>query len=266
MQSTSNDITPAEAAGMLQWLVQMGADEVVLEQAVNRLGTQGEIVEKTIRKNSTVARAAAPKVLSESATSDAAVLTASCTTLLEIDDALLRFDGCNLRKSATRTAFIGGNLQSKIVLISDRARTEEDKEGKVFAGKNVVLLENMLKAIQRSSETMLHLSVVPWRPPGNRAATEVEARLCAAFAFRALGLIEPRAILSFGALAGQWFAGADSSIPRQRGKWMEVTIGDRSVPMISTFHPDDLIKTPSLKRLAWNDLLMFQAELAKIGC
>jgi len=77
------------------------------------------------------------------------------------------------------------------------------------------------------------------------------------FAERAVALLQPQIILAFGGLPGQWLAGGAESIQRQRGTWL--TAGN--VPLLSTFHPESLLKSPALKRLAWLDLLAFRAKL-----
>ena len=184
-------------------------------------------------------------------------IAAQCATLDELAQAFNAFTGCSLRKAATHTCFLGGNLTSRILVYGDKARTDEDKEGRVFAARNAVLLDNMLKAIGLTADDVMLANFIPWRPPGNRAVTEVEARQCLPFAIRLLELARPRAILAFGGLAGQWLAGGEHSILKQRGKWLSIAAGSATIPMIATFHPDDLIKTPMMKRLAWADLLMF---------
>jgi DNA polymerase len=101
------------------------------------------------------------------------------------------------------------------------------------------------------------MSFMPWRPPGNRPPNELECRLILPFAERAVALLQPKLILAFGGLAGQWLAGGAESIQRQRGSWLSAG----GIPLISTFHPESLLKSPALKRLAWHDLLAFRARL-----
>ena len=100
------------------------------------------------------------------------------------------------------------------------------------------------------------MNFVPWRPPGNRAPLEHEIAMCLPFAARAIEIVKPKLSLSFGALAAQQLASGDPSIIRQRGKWL--TVGDTH--MIATLHPDELLKFPAQKKLAWRDLLTFKLK------
>lgn len=251
---------------MLEWLLAMGVDEIVGEAACNRFEMVPPVAVKTnavaVRKlASKTLPAAAPAVAPPSLKGDGpAVDVAGLQSVNELALAFAAFEGCALRKSAMNFCFVGGNPAAPILILGDRPRTSEDKEGRVFAGKNVALLEAMLKAIGLSiSKDVLLANFVPWRPPGNRPVTEIEAKACLPFVMQLLAIVKPVAALMLGGLPGQWLAGGDQSIAKQRGKWMEIA----GVPVISTFHPDDLIRTQSLKKLAWGDLKMFRDKVTE---
>jgi uracil-DNA glycosylase len=245
----SNDMNPAEA---LAWLVEMGADEIVSEQAIDRFATS-LVVEKL---KPVVVEQFRPVTLPDQSAADATAQAMACGTIEALTQALNYFDANPLRKSATQLSFIEGNLASPILVIGDRPRTEEDKSGQVFAGKSRVLLGAMLAAINLKIDDVILMNFIPWRPPGNRAPSENEIAMCQPFTARAIELMQPKMILSFGALAGQYLAGGDASIIRQRGKWLRVD----AVPLISTLHPDELLKFPAQKKLAWRDLLAFKLK------
>jgi uracil-DNA glycosylase len=276
MDPQPSDITPYQAAEMLDWLIAMGADEIISETPVRRLDTQKAAADAPAPAAKVAAAVPErPKQVVQPAqsggSSDASEVAKAALTLDALEAAFNAFDGCALRKSATHTCFVGGNLQSPILVLADKPRTEEDKDGRVFAGKNELLIENMLKAIRlsatgESGRTQVMLAnLIPWRPPGNRSATDIEVKSCLPFAMRAIELARPKVILALGGLPGNALASGDPSIARQRGKWMALTIGRSAIPMLSTFHPDDLIKTQTLKRLAWRDLLMLREKLDELG-
>lgn len=276
MELPPNDITSGEAAEMLDWLIAMGADEIISEAPVNRLDTQKAATQVTApvaKVMLTIPERPKQVVQPAQANSsgDATEVVQAAQTLDALETAFNAFDGCALRKSAMHTCFIGGNLQSPILVLADKPRTEEDREGKVFAGKNEILLENMLKAVRLSAtgESAHHqvmlANLVPWRPPGNRSATDIEIKSCLPFILRAIDLAGPKIILALGGLPGTALAGGDASIARQRGKWMVLNSGGNAIPLLSTFHPDDLIKTQTMKKLAWRDLLMLREKLDELG-
>jgi uracil-DNA glycosylase len=248
-----SDMNPADA---LAWLVEMGADEIAAEHAIDRYAAS-LIVEKPKPVVVEQQRAA---TLPDQSAADATAQAMACGTIEALTQALNYFEANPLRKSATQLCFIEGNLDSSILILGDRPRTEEDKSGQVFAGKSRVLLTAMLAAINIKFEDVALMNFIPWRPPGNRAPNENEIAMCLPFAARAIDLIKPKMILSFGAVAGQYLAGGDASIIRQRGKWQN--IGEAA--LISTLHPDELLKFSAQKKFAWRDLLAFKMKMDEL--
>lgn len=252
IEQAPNDINPSAA---LTWLVEMGADEILSENAIDRFAAS-LVLEKP--KSVAVAPAFPPRpaTLPDQSAADATRQAFACMTIEALIQAYNYFEAHPLRKSATQLSFIEGNYASSILVIGDRPRNEEDKSGHVFAGKSRVLLQNMLAAIDLRLEDVLLMNFIAWRPPGNRAPTDTEISLSLPFAQRAIEITQPTLILSFGALAAQHLAGGDASIIRQRGKWL----GLGNVQMMSTLHPDELLKYPAQKKLAWRDLLAFKLK------
>jgi uracil-DNA glycosylase len=256
MDTVPNNMTPAEAAQALDWLVAMGADEIIAEAPCNRLDTAVE-APKTVLAAPLLQPVRAAPIVAVSSGDDAAVIAAACESIETLAAAVAGYAACGLRKSASNCCFVGGDITSRIVVMCDRPRTEEDKAGLAIAGKNAVLLEAMLKAIGLSLSAVMVANFIPWRPPGNRSPNDVEIKQCAPFAARLIALARPHAILALGGLPGQVLGGGLQSIARQRGTWL---VAD-GIAMMPTFHPDDLMKTAALKRLAWRDLLLFRAKL-----
>ena len=193
---------------------------------------------------------------------------AACSTLEDIAAALAGFDAHPLKKTASNLCFTMGNPQARVLLLCDRPRSEEDRSGEVLAGKHQVLAERMLAAIglrcmeeRENDEQILMANLIPWRPPGNRAPTDLEINLCLPFARRLIEIFQPKVILCFSALPGQVLAGGEDSIPKARGKWLSFDAGGHSIPSIATFHPETLLKSPGSKRLAWHDLLALRERL-----
>jgi uracil-DNA glycosylase len=248
-----------DAAQTLTWLIEMGADEIVAETAIDRFAASA-LVEKPKPLPAAITAPERQPTLPGQSAADATAQAATCTSLESLKQALNYFEANPLRKSATQLSFIEGNQQASVLVMGDRPRNEEDKSGQVFAGKARELLQRMLVAIDLNIDDVMLMNFIPWRPPGNRAPLDNEIAMCLPFAMRAIELVQPEMILSFGGLAGQHLAGGDASLIRQRGKWLSV--GD--VPLLSTIHPDELLKFPAQKKLAWRDLLAFRMKLDEI--
>jgi uracil-DNA glycosylase len=267
MEKASADIlegknwSPQEAARTLDWLIAMGADEIVSDTPLDRFALSAVVAKPAAKPQTIQAAPILEKPRASAPTGDnAETVAAACQSLEELQAAMHQFDTCGLRKTATHTCFIGGKFDAPILVLGDRARDEEEREGLVFAGKNAALLDNMLKAIGLGLDQVMTGNLIPWRPPGNRQPLETEIRHCAPFMRRAIALAKPMLILSLGGLGGATLAGGEASIARQRGKWLKLGEAD----MIATFHPDDLLKSPARKKLTWADLLMFRTRMNEV--
>ena len=269
-------LSAADAAAMLLWLRDMGADEALASAPVNRFA-EAPALPAPDANAPAVVKAAPPKPATAppSATMRPApepdvsieqvhASARAATSLAELAELLERFDAHPLRRSASKLCFAEEAPGARVLVIADRPRSEEDRSGKVFADKHEVLCQRMLAAIGLGAdkgEAVSFLSFLPWRPPGNRPPIEIECRLVLPFAERAVALMRPTVILAFGGLPGQWLAGGTESIQRQRGTWLSAG----GIPLISTFHPEALLKSPALKRLAWHDLLAFRDRLDSLA-
>ena len=269
------------AAGFLPWLVEMGADEVVLDAPVDRMMAvvappeiqpEPAPVKKLLLQVPPQVPALAPRrvVVSETATvEESEALAASCGSIADIVEVLSGFDNHPLKKSATRLAFLAGASASRILVLCDKPRSEEDRGGEVLAGKHQVLAEKMLAAIGLSGveardgfEQVTLANFMPWRPPGNRGLLESECLLVVPLINRFIALLAPKAILCLGPLAGQYLAGGEEAPVRARGKWLTFETPRGPVPMLTTFHPETLLKSPQSKRLVWQDLQAFRRRIA----
>jgi uracil-DNA glycosylase len=188
----------------------------------------------------------------------------SARSLGELKTAIEAFNGCNLKHSARSTIFATGNAASGIMVIGSAPGADDDREGTPFAGRGGELLNRMLAAIGLDRDGILLTQVIPWRPPGNRVASVAEMEICRPFIERQIALAEPKVILLFGNFAARFFFGENDTIHGLRGQWKEIGAGPMTIPAIATLHPQDLLTAPINKRLAWSDLLAFQARLKSL--
>jgi uracil-DNA glycosylase len=100
------------------------------------------------------------------------------------------------------------------------------------------------------------------RPPGNRDPSPVEISTCRPFLLRQLELLRPRLILAVGRIAAQNLLATEAPIGRLRGQVH--TFGASATPLIVTYHPAYLLRSPGEKRKAWIDLKFARQELSRL--
>jgi len=159
---------------------------------------------------------------------------------------------CALHTSRTQTVFGVGSKQAQLLVIGEAPGAEEDRRGEPFVGRAGQLLTAMLKAIDLPRETVYIANVLKCRPPNNRDPDPAEAETCTAYLQRQIDLLQPKLILAVGRIAGQWLTG--SSAPLGKLRLGSYTYGKGNVPLLVTYHPAYLLRSPGQKRLAWEDL------------
>ena len=234
----------------MAWLVAMGADEITLDQPIDRFAESAKAV-PAVAAN--VASPMVPPIHAKVKSADVSGLN----SIAEIIQALNFLESHPLKKSASKLSFFEGPERADILIIADHPRKEEDRSGLVFADKARVLLSNMLAAIGLKIEDVALMNLLPWRVLGGAAARPADVQAVLPYATRAIELVQPKFILAISALPGLHLAGGDASIQRQRGKWLDAG----GIPLLATLHPEELLRTPTLKRMAWRDLQLFQEKL-----
>ncbi|GHU00884.1 hypothetical protein FACS1894186_2490 [Alphaproteobacteria bacterium] len=184
-------------------------------------------------------------------------------TLAELSGALEAFPS-PLKTPATRFVFSDGNPASRVMLIGEAPGAEEDRQGLPFVGPAGQLLDKMLLAIGLDRTGCYICNVAPWRPPGNRTPTLEEVAAFRPFVMRHIQLVGPRAVLLLGGTAAKCVLDTESPIGRLRGRW-HFPAEAAEVPMLATFHPSYLLRSPQYKKEAWADLQLFQTKLAEAG-
>jgi DNA polymerase len=183
---------------------------------------------------------------------------------LEVLRALLeKFDGCALKHTATRLVFADGNPQARIMFVGEAPGRDEDIEGLPFVGRSGKLLDRMIAAIGLDRSKAYIANVIPWRPPGNRTPTPQETQICLPFIQRQIELVNPDVLVTLGNPSTQTLLSTREGIMRTRGKWFDYDTGTRTIRAIATFHPAYLLRSPSYKRMSWQDLRAIAKALAQ---
>jgi uracil-DNA glycosylase len=169
---------------------------------------------------------------------------------------------CELSRGRTQTVFGVGNTQAELLVIGEAPGAEEDRQGEPFVGRAGQLLNSMLRAMGNPRESVYIANVLKCRPPGNRDPKPDEVASCHPYLQRQLELLQPRLILAVGRIAAQNLLATETAIGRLRGQVHR--FGARATPLIVTYHPAYLLRSPGEKRKAWVDLKFARAELARL--
>jgi uracil-DNA glycosylase family 4 len=160
---------------------------------------------------------------------------------------------CALATTRTQTVFGVGNPHADWLVIGEAPGAEEDRQGKPFVGAAGKLLDAMLQAIDLSRDrNVFILNMLKCRPPHNRDPKPEELDACLPYLMRQVAAIKPKLILAVGRIAAQNLLATDSSLARLRGRVHQ--FGPLCTPLIVTYHPAYLLRTPADKRKAWEDL------------
>lgn len=167
---------------------------------------------------------------------------------------------CVLHQTRTQTVFGVGNRSADWMIIGEAPGGDEDRQGEPFVGRAGQLLNEMLRAVGLEREQVYIANILKCRPPGNRDPKPEEVSSCSAFLQRQVELIRPSLILAVGRIAAQNLLQEDSPVGRLRGQVYRY--GPREIPLVVTYHPAYLLRSPSQKRKAWADLCLARNEIA----
>ncbi len=179
---------------------------------------------------------------------------ADCRTgeqeLTRISNELTGCTRCRLHSGRTNLVFGEGSAKSGLVFVGEGPGAEEDRLGRPFVGRAGKLLDKMIFAIGFERQEVYICNVVKCRPPENRAPQPDEAAACSPFLFRQIEALGPKVVCALGLSAAQSLLGNTRPMFELRGKvhlW-------RGIPLICTYHPAYLLRSPSQKAAAWQDL------------
>jgi DNA polymerase len=146
-----------------------------------------------------------------------------------------------------------GPKRADWLVIGEAPGAEEDRRGEPFVGAAGQLLDAMLRAIGLDRKTNVYIAnVLKSRPPNNRDPKPEEVEACLPYLARQIRLLEPKIMLAVGRIAAQNLLATDAPLGRLRGRVHH--FGEQQTPLIVTYHPAYLLRTPADKRKAWEDL------------
>ncbi|WP_376876810.1 uracil-DNA glycosylase family protein [Albirhodobacter sp. R86504] len=294
MESAQNlPIDLYTAAALLEWQLEMGADEGILDAPLNRYHLPERAEPMPMARSSAPSRASAPNQIEARRDVErgdqppargpapeihrapqgpdpveAARTTAMKATSLEtLRDLLEAFEHCEPKKGARNCIFGGGHPQARVLFLTEAPVREEDVAASMMTGHEGVMFDKMVSAIgltrdpTDANRAVYLLPVLPWRPPGDRDMTSQEFAMMAPFIARHVEFVDPDVVVMMGNSACAMGLGrplAQTSVTRVRGQWLTAF----GKPALAMAHPRNLISTPAEKRNAWTDLLELRARLA----
>ena len=254
--ATSRDLVET-----LRWQIEAGADEAIAETPQDRLAAP-PAPEPTPQPSPQPS----PSPATTNATS-AHAHAAAANSLDELRQALVDFEGCALKATATNMVFGDGNPEARIMLVGEAPGADEDRQGVPFVGVSGQLLDRMLAAIGLDRQSAYITNMLFWRPPGNRNPTTAEIAACLPFVERHIELVDPEILVLVGGTAAKTMLGQSEGIMKLRGRWFNFETGrmTRPIPALAIFHPAYLLRSPAQKRSAWRDMLMIKQRLMEAG-
>ena len=157
---------------------------------------------------------------------------------------------CGLCTTRTQTVFGTGDVHARLMVIGEAPGADEDRQGEPFVGRAGQLLNSMLKAAGFVREQVYIANVLKCRPPNNRDPSTEEAERCLPYLRRQIELVDPAVIICLGRIASQRLLGHEEPLGRQRGRVHRIG----RTPVVVTYHPAYLLRSPSEKRKSWDDL------------
>ncbi|HMB72420.1 MAG TPA: uracil-DNA glycosylase [Gammaproteobacteria bacterium] len=166
---------------------------------------------------------------------------------------------CSLHASRKQTVFGVGDINARLLVVGEAPGADEDRIGEPFVGRAGQLLNAMLRAIGLARESVFIANILKCRPPGNRDPKTEESQACSRFLNRQIALLQPQAVLALGRISAQWLLRSELPVGRLRGQMQ--TLDPWGLPLVVSYHPAYLLRSPAAKARAWQDLLLVRELL-----
>ncbi|HEX4382785.1 MAG TPA: uracil-DNA glycosylase [Myxococcales bacterium] len=178
-------------------------------------------------------------------------------TLQETEASLQGCTRCKLHKGRHNIVFGVGDARARLMFVGEAPGEDEDLKGEPFVGRAGQLLTKMIEAMGLSREKVYICNTVKCRPPNNRNPEPDELETCEPFLKAQLAAVKPEVIVTLGKFAAQALLREDTAISRLRGVWKQY----EGIPLMPTFHPAYLLRSPGEKGKVWDDLKQVMKKL-----
>jgi len=180
--------------------------------------------------------------------------------LLSLAEQARRCERCELHRTRGKVVFGSGSPGARWFFVGEAPGAEEDRQGVPFVGRAGTLLSAMLFGIGLSRESVYIANVLKCRPPNNRDPFGIEVQECSPLLHAQIDLIQPQIIVAMGRFAAQALLNSAESLSQLRGKAHQYRLNQ--LPLVVTYHPAYLLRSPAAKSKTWEDLVLAQSLLA----
>ncbi len=174
----------------------------------------------------------------------------------ELEKQVVACSLCDLHKTRNKVVFGIGSQSAKIMFIGEAPGANEDLQGEPFVGRAGMLLNSMLQSIGLKRDDVYIANILKCRPPGNRDPQPEEVKLCTPYLQQQIALIQPKILVAVGRIAAQFLLDTAEPMSRLRGQTYQY--GQQKTPLLVTYHPAYLLRSPSEKRKAYTDFLIIK--------
>ena len=186
------------------------------------------------------------------------------SSLENLKQKIIAVSDCELKKNSKQIVFSDGDPESSIMIIGEGPGQKEDEVGKPFVGDAGILLNRMLEAINIKRQKVYITNVVNYRPPNNRKPEPSEINRYSVFLREHINIIDPEILILMGGTAMEALFGQTLKISKERGKWKELIVNQKTYLTILTFHPAYLLRQPEQKKFSWTDLKMVRKKIDEL--
>jgi DNA polymerase len=169
---------------------------------------------------------------------------------------------CALHKTRTNPVFGVGNKNANVMFIGEAPGANEDLQGEPFVGRAGMLLNSMVQSIGLKRSDVYIANILKCRPPNNRDPEAQEVKLCTPYLEQQIALIQPKVLVAVGRIAAQFLLDTTESMSRLHGRTYQY--GPQKIPLLVTYHPAYLLRSPSEKRKAYADFLSVEKMIAEV--
>ena len=178
-------------------------------------------------------------------------------------EAVENCQACPLHTTRTRAVFGVGHRSADWLILGEAPGADEDRLGEPFVGRAGQLLDLMLQALELQRADVYIANILKSRPPNNRDPSAAEVKACWPYLQRQVELIEPKLILAMGRIAAQTLLDTTTPVGKLRGRVHHLDSWNR--PLIVTYHPAYLLRSPREKRKSWDDLQFARRTMEALG-
>lgn len=178
----------------------------------------------------------------------------------ELETEVSACSACQLHTGRTQAVFGVGHRQAQWMIIGEAPGADEDRLGEPFVGRAGKLLDAMLMALKLRRQEVFIANVLKCRPPKNRDPSREEAFCCRPFLERQIALVKPKIILAVGRIAAQNLLQTEAPLSKLRGRVYRLPPAD--IPLVVSYHPAYLLRSPREKRKSWEDLRLASRTLS----